>query len=356
MEQEQLKLFDHTKFGVKALVDSGISKIPRIFIHPPESLPDPQKSRAQGVRLNVPVIDMKEIHDSGCRSRVVEEIGRAAGSIGFFQMVNHGVTEEILEAMVEAVRRFHEQPVEAKMELYSRNGGGGVRFYSNEEFHEPKHWRDSLICQIDDGNLRNPHLLPSVCRKEIEEYTKNVIKLKNTLSELLSEALGLSSDHLARLECLESGSLLCHYYPACPEPDLTLGNASHSDILFMTILMQDNVGGLQILHQNHWVDIEPVPGALIVNIGDFMQLITNDKFKSVEHRVLAKSVGPRISVGCFFTLSTAAVAKPIGPIHELLSQTNRPIYKDVLFQDYCAYYTSKQGNCRGALALPHFKL
>lgn len=164
MEQEQLKLFDHTKFGVKALVDSGISKIPRIFIQPPETLPDPQKSRAQGVRLNVPVIDMKEIHDSGRRSRVVEEIGRAAGSIGFFQMVNHGVTKEILEAMVEAVRRFHEQPVEAKMELYSRNGGGGVRFYSNEEFHEPKHWRDSLICQIDDGNLRNPHLLPSVCR------------------------------------------------------------------------------------------------------------------------------------------------------------------------------------------------
>lgn len=55
-------------------------------------------------------------------------------------------------------------------------------------------------------------------------------------------------------------------------------------------------------------------------------------------------------------MSTATVAKPIGPIRELLSQTNPPIYKDVLFQDYCAYYTTKQGNCRGALALPNFKL
>ena len=97
------------------------------------------------------------------------------------------------------------------------------------------------------------------------------MKLGRLLFELLSEALGLNRNYLKDIGCADGLATLGHYYPACPEPERAIGTNKHADNDFLTVLLQDHLGGLQVLHQNHWVDVPPVPGALVINIGDFMQ-------------------------------------------------------------------------------------
>lgn len=105
------------------------------------------------------------------------------------------------------------------------------------------------------------------------DYSKEIRELGNTIFKLMSEALGLDPSYLSNeLACGEGYFLLGHYFPQCPEPELTMGVTKHTDSDFMTILLQDQIGGLQVLHENHWVDVPPVHGALVVNIGDLLQV------------------------------------------------------------------------------------
>ncbi|XP_022758381.1 1-aminocyclopropane-1-carboxylate oxidase homolog 1-like [Durio zibethinus] len=351
---KELKDFDETKAGVKGLVDSGAVKIPKFFIHPLESLKNLNASSTSTVCFQVPVIDLEGFEGSR-RKEILTGILEASETWGFFQVVNHGVSLCIMDGMLEGVRRFHEQPKDVKMEWYSRDYKQPVRYFCNGNLLVNKgaaNWRDSIAFDFHDGQL-DPHNFPPICREAVSEYIKHMIKLRKTLSELLSEALGLHSDYLASIGCMETESLVCHYYPACPEPDLTLGATKHSDPSFLTILLQNNIRGLQVLHQSNWVDVPSLPGAFVINIGDFIQLITNDKFRSVEHRVLAGQV-PRVSVACFFYPSTANKLKPYAPIKELLTESNPPIYRETHVTEYMAYFRAK--GLDGNSSLPHFKL
>ncbi|CAB4291540.1 unnamed protein product [Prunus armeniaca] len=335
--EKELKQFDETKAGVKGLVDAGVTKLPRMFRHPPETLPSPNQNNGVDSNLQVPVIDLKDVDICERRKEIINDLRKAAEEWGFFQIVNHGIPIAVMDEVLKGVRGFHELPQEAKEEWYSRDFKKKVNFFSNGELKvsTPADWRDTLSCKVLEDEC-NFEAIPEVCREQIREYMKYIVKVQEKLSKLFSEALGLDSDYLENLRCFKSRSLACHYYPVCPDPHLTLGGTRHSDLGFLTLLLQDS-SGLQILHDNVWIDVPPVEGALLTNLADMLQIVTNGKFKSVEHRVLMPAtLEPRTSIACF--VGTDDLQKPYGPIKELISEDNPAIYKEVLFGEYMNRY------------------
>ena len=161
---KEVKEFDETKAGINGLVDSGVTKVPRFLIHPPESLPMLSPATTQ---FEVPVIDLQGFEQSCRRMEIVDEIRKASETSGFFQMINHGVPVSVLDKMLEAVRQFHDQPKKEEMEWYSRDFMQKVKYYSNMDLLVSKQasWRDSIAFNFEDGPL-NPEALPLVivCR------------------------------------------------------------------------------------------------------------------------------------------------------------------------------------------------
>ncbi|KAL6989862.1 hypothetical protein U1Q18_015613 [Sarracenia purpurea var. burkii] len=351
--QSELKAFDETKAGVKGLVDAGVAAVPRIFVHPPRSSRDtPPQAKNQ---FRIPVIDLGSVgEDQIRRKEVIGEIRAAVETGGFFQLINHGIPGRVLEEALDGTRRFFEQDADVRKEWYTRDYRKVFVHYTNFDFYSSPaaNWRDSFYCPVAPKSP-NPEELPEVCRAMLVEYSKEVMQLGSSLFELLSEALELNSNHLKDIGCNDGLAIIGHYYPACPQPELTMGTSEHADNDFLTVLLQDQLGGLQVLHQNQWVDVPPTPGALVVNIGDFLQLVTNDKFKSSEHRVLANRVGPRVSVACFFTTGRFST-KVLGPIKKLLSEDNPPKYRETTIREYVEHYFAK--GLDGTSALHHFKL
>lgn len=160
---KEVKEFDGTKAGVKGLVDSGVIKIPRFFIHSQESLP--KSSETSKICLQIPLIDLQGFE--GCRlTEIVTKIREASETWGFFQVINHTVPVSVMEDMIEGVRGFHEQPKEVKMEMYSRDNDKHVRYFCNGDLLVAKtaaNWRDSIAFDFHDGQL-DPQFFPQICR------------------------------------------------------------------------------------------------------------------------------------------------------------------------------------------------
>lgn len=115
-------------------------------------------------------------------------------------------------------------------------------------------------------------------RKENAEYIRKIGDLASILLSAISESLGLPSEYINEVYGEYSQYMAYNFYPACPNPEQTLGLPGHSDPGGLTLLMQDDVGGLQVLHEDHWVVVRPVPNTLVINLGDQLQVgVRNDR-------------------------------------------------------------------------------
>lgn len=268
-----VKEFDESKMGVKGLSESGITSIPRFFIHPPETLSDLSASSHSSSLGAIPVIDLSGLDSVTDRPELVQQVREAARTWGFFQVVNHGVPVSALEETINAIRAFHEQPYEAKAKYYKREEGRGVMFASNNDLYrtEVASWHDSLQAWMTPEPPA-PEELPEVCRREVIAWDRYAKLVADKVMELLSEGLGLEPGTFRDLTFADSRALVGHCYPYCPQPELTLGIKSHTDPGIITVLLQNRVPGLQVKHGDRWIDVDPVPGGLIINIGDFLQV------------------------------------------------------------------------------------
>nr|XP_043634347.1 1-aminocyclopropane-1-carboxylate oxidase homolog 1-like isoform X2 [Erigeron canadensis] len=264
---DELKAFDDTKLGVKGLVDARVTKIPKIFVRPHDELVE--ELNYSKINLQIPVIDLS---GNDRRMEVVEQIREASEAWGFFQVINHDIPTSLLEETIDCIRMFHEQESEVKMKLYSRDRMNKVRFDSNIDLYQSRaaNWRDTLTISMAVGDL-DPNEVPVVCRETMLEYIEQITKLGGTLLDLLSEALNLEPNYLKDMGCAQGRTFVCQYYPPCPEPELTLGASKHTDPAFLTLLLQDQIGGLQVHHHDQWADVPPIAGGLVVNIGDLLQ-------------------------------------------------------------------------------------
>lgn len=162
--EKEIKAFDESKSGVKGLVDAGILKIPRFFIHSQEEISE--NSNLGLTHFEIPVIDLEGIEEDIVRRKeIVDRVCHASETWGFFQLVNHGIPVRVMDEMIEGVRRFHEQDNEVKKEFYSRERERKVRFTSNFDLYQSKAagWRDSLYCTMAP-DPPEPEELPTVSR------------------------------------------------------------------------------------------------------------------------------------------------------------------------------------------------
>ncbi|KAK3035612.1 hypothetical protein RJ639_033204 [Escallonia herrerae] len=165
-----IKQFDDQKIGVKGLVDSGITSIPRFFHHPPETRPAPTPTSRPD--LTIPTVDL-----SAPRAAVIRQIHHASSTLGFFQIINHNIPQSLLHSLIASIKSFNEQPAELKSPYYHRDPSrGGAAFSTNFDLYQSKaaSWRDTLYMRLAP-TPPNWDFVPNVCREAVAEWDTAVV-------------------------------------------------------------------------------------------------------------------------------------------------------------------------------------
>ncbi|CAN8277295.1 unnamed protein product [Cochlearia groenlandica] len=286
-----------------------------------------------------PLIDLSCID----RSFLIQQIHQACVRFGFFQVINHGVSKQIIEDMVSVSNEFFSMSMEEKMKLYSDDPTKTTRLSTsfNIKTEEINNWRDylRLHCYPIHKFVHEWPSKPTSFKEIVSNYSREVREIGFKIEELISESLGLEKNHMKKVLGEQGQHMAINYYPPCPEPELTYGLPAHTDPNVLTILLQDTtVCGLQILVNGSWFAVNPHPDAFVINIGDQLQALSNGIYKSVRHRAITNTENPRLSIATFMVPSDCAIISPAKPLWESkddeTTTKKKPMYRDYTYPEY----------------------
>ncbi|KAI3842720.1 hypothetical protein MKW98_015387 [Papaver atlanticum] len=230
-------------------------------------------------KYNIPVIDVEGLlsGESVSADSELENLHSACRHWGFFQVVNHGISSLVTEKLKLEIQKLFELPVEEKRKLCQEPGnteGFGQHFVVSDD--QKLDWSDMFYITSLPTKLRKPHLfagIPLLLREALEAYSLGLKNLNVILLGKMAKALKMDSDEMEELFNDCSQRMKLSYYPPCPKSQQVLGMSPHSDAAALSIVLQLNeTEGLQIRKDGKWIPVKPIPGALVVNIGDMIEV------------------------------------------------------------------------------------
>ncbi|XVF18026.1 hypothetical protein REPUB_Repub10bG0175800 [Reevesia pubescens] len=266
----------------------------------------------------IPVISLTGIDNvDGQRAEICNKIVEACENWGIFQVVDHGVDTKLISEMTRLAREFFSLPAEDKLR-FDMSGGkkGGFIVSSHLQGEAVQDWREIVTYftyPIKTRDFSRWPDKPEAWMEVTKEYSDKLMGLACKLLEVLSEAMGLEKEALTKACVDMDQKVVVNFYPKCPQPDLTLGLKRHTDPGTITLLLQDQVGGLQATRDNGetWITVQPVEGALVVNLGDHGHYLSNGRFKNADHQAVVNSDCSRLSIATFQNPAPEATVYPL---------------------------------------------
>jgi isopenicillin N synthase-like dioxygenase len=280
----------------------------------------------------LPVIDVGAfVTANRDRTRAAEAIRGACRSAGFFYIVGHGIDEELQARLESLSRQFFAEPLEKKLAIRMEHGGLAWRGYfpvRGELTKGKPDLKEGLYfgAELPDDHprvaagtpLHGRNLFPDVpgFRAAVLDYISAMTALGHALMEGIGLSLGLEASYFHDRYTRDPLILFRIFnYPArqasSTEPEWGVGE--HTDYGLLTILKQDDVGGLQVKGPSGWIDAPPIPEAFVCNIGDMLDRMTGGFYRSTPHRVLNPGGRARLSFPFFFDPGFDADVRPIDP-------------------------------------------
>lgn len=268
---------------------------------------------------SIPVIDVEALlnDDSDAELRVAEKMSIAAHETGFFYIRNHGVPQRLIDEAFRVARRFFEAPpgdknsvrVSAKKRGYIEPYTGIMKLSTKKDFRETYLWGREFdrktLKELENVPLIGPNQWPKFLpemKPALNEYFEACVAVGRRILGAFALAMECERGYFsARFDrCIARGSAL--YYPPQPESlgEEQFGIGAHTDWGVLTLLYQDDVGGLQVRSgDGEWVTAHPVPGTFVVNVGDCLERWTNKRLLSNQHRAVNSSDRYRQSIAVF---------------------------------------------------------
>ncbi|OIW05426.1 hypothetical protein TanjilG_23252 [Lupinus angustifolius] len=302
------------------------SSVPSSYVHPEDKRP---ANSIINTEEKIPVIDFGG-HD---RAHIIRNIISSAENYGFFQVINHGVSKELIDNTLNIFKEFHAMPVDERVSETSKDPNGSCKLYTGSGRYcsdVARYWKDSLQhpCPPSGEFMQYWPEKPLGYREIVGKYTQELSTLGLKILELISEGLGLDPEYFNG-DFTAKPVVISHHYPPCPEPGLTLGASSHKDPNILTILLQqEGIIGLQVFKDGAWIPVQPIPGAFVVNMGFMLQIITNGRLIGALHRVVTNSTTSRHTIAYFINPTEESIVEPAKSV---ISSTSPPKYRPMTF-------------------------